>query len=64
MMGYKVREFRPLMKVSLEDLVPQDHFYRQVERYLDLSFVRNLVFKLYSVMGRPRSTPSSSSSYS
>lgn len=56
-MGFKVREFRPLTKVSLEDLVPQDHFYRQVDRCLDLGFVRNLVLKPYSVMGRPSIDP-------
>jgi hypothetical protein len=43
MMGTKVRLFRPLTNVSLEDLVPKDHFYRHVERTLDLSFVRELV---------------------
>jgi transposase len=57
MMGIKVRDFQPLREVSLEDLVPQDHFYRQVDRCLDLSFVRNLVFKLYSVIGRPSIDP-------
>ncbi len=57
MLGYKVREFRPLAKVSLEDLVPQDHFYRQVDRCLDLCFVRNLVSKFYSVLGRPSIDP-------
>jgi hypothetical protein len=28
MMGSKERHFAPLMHVSLEELVPQDHFYR------------------------------------
>jgi hypothetical protein len=40
MMGTKARHFAPLIHVSLEELVPQDHFYRQLERTLDLSFVR------------------------
>lgn len=56
-MGYKVREFRPFTKVSLEDLVPRGHFYRQVERCLDLSFVRDLVFERYSPIGRPSIDP-------
>lgn len=29
--------------VSLEELVPDDHFYRRLEATLDLSFVRELV---------------------
>ena len=36
MMGRKVRLFRPLEHVCLEDLVPPSHFYRHVERRLDL----------------------------
>jgi hypothetical protein len=40
MMGKKERKFAPLIKRSLEELVPQDHFYRHVERTLDLSYVR------------------------
>jgi hypothetical protein len=37
MMGTKERHFAPLIHVSLEELVPQDHFYRHLERTLDLS---------------------------
>jgi hypothetical protein len=36
MMGIKERAFGPLPPVSLEDLVPPDHFYRHLERALDL----------------------------
>jgi hypothetical protein len=32
MMGVKARVFRPVVNVSLEDLVPADHFYRHFER--------------------------------
>ena len=32
MLGHKVRDFQPLKEVSLEDLVPEENFYRQVER--------------------------------
>jgi hypothetical protein len=53
MLGYKAREFRPLTAVSLEDLVPEDNFYRQVERSIDLSFVHDLADKFYSSIGRP-----------
>src|SRR5437868_15126162 len=43
MMGMKERHFAPLINVSVEELVPQDHFYRHLERTLDLSFVREFV---------------------
>jgi hypothetical protein len=43
MMGTKERHFAPLIYVSLEELVPADHFYRHLERTLDLSFVREFV---------------------
>ncbi len=39
---------RPLLlPVSLEDLIPADHFYRQPERSLDLGLVRELVRDAY-----------------
>ena len=57
MMGVKLRVFRPMVNVSLEDLVPADHFYRHVERTLDLSFVRDLVHDRYSAFGRPSVDP-------
>jgi hypothetical protein len=43
MMGIKQRSFAPLVNVSLEELVPRDHFYRHLEQTLDLSFVREFV---------------------
>jgi hypothetical protein len=43
MMGTKTRLFTPVSTVSLEELVPADHFYRHLDRVLDLSFVRDLV---------------------
>ncbi len=57
MMGTKVRRFEPLDKLSLEDLVPKDHFYRHVERTLDLTFVRDLVTSCYAPIGRPSVDP-------
>ncbi len=57
MMGTKVRRFGPLEHVTLENLVPKDHFYRQVERTLDLSFVRDLVKSCYAAGGRPSVDP-------
>ena len=53
MMNFKQRVFKPQTDISLEDLVPQDNFYRHVEYTLDLSFVREMVQDFYSPMGRP-----------
>jgi transposase len=47
---------RPVL-ISLESAVPQDHFYRHLERTLDLSFVRALVADRYAVAGRPSIDP-------
>src|SRR5437588_9854589 len=57
MMGTKERSFAPLVQVSLEELVPQDHFYRHLERMLDLSFVREFVQETYASKGRPSIDP-------
>ncbi len=57
-MGTKIRSFTPLpYDLSLEDLVPEDNFYRRLEATLDLSFVRELVGPLYANGGRPSIDP-------
>src|SRR5665213_841275 len=57
MMGFKARYFQPIDTVTLEQLVPADHFYRQLDRALDLSFVRDLVRDQYAAGGRPSIDP-------
>jgi transposase len=57
MMGTKERSFAPLVHVSLEELVPRDHFYRHLEKSLDLSFVPELVHETYAQGGRPSIDP-------
>lgn len=57
MMGLKERAFAPLVAVSLEELVPQDHFYRHLHKVLDLSFVSDLVCESYAMVGRPSIDP-------
>src|SRR5437764_894946 len=57
MIGMKERSFAQLINVSLEALVPQDHFYRHLERILDLSFVRTLAQDTYAHRGRPSIDP-------
>ena len=43
--------------ISLEELVPRDHFYRRWDESLDLTVVRDLVKECYSPMGRPSIDP-------
>ena len=57
MMGTKVRTFAPQINVSLEEPVPQDHFYRHLDQKLDLSFVREYVKQTYADEGRPSIDP-------
>jgi transposase len=57
MLGHKAREFKPLTAVSLEELVPEDNFYRQLEKLLDLNFIHDLVASFYSDIGRPSIDP-------
>jgi transposase len=52
-MATKERNFTPLENLSLEELVPEDNFYRRLERTVDLSFVRELVRERYALGGRP-----------
>src|SRR5215218_5935639 len=58
MMATKERNFQPLPEyISLEDLVPEDNFYRRLQQKLDLSFVRDLVEDLYAASGPPSVDP-------
>jgi transposase len=49
----KARRLDEPIAVSLEDLVPRDHFYRHLEAKLDLGFVRDWTRELYAERGRP-----------
>src|SRR5215218_10305236 len=53
----KSRRLDQPIAVSLEDLVPTDHFYRHLETKLDLSFVRDWTRGLYAERGRPSIDP-------
>lgn len=57
MMGTKERHFAPLINVSLEQRVPPDHFYRHLEKTLDLFFIPDLVRDCYAFGGRPSVDP-------
>jgi hypothetical protein len=47
----------PVPPVTLEDLIPPDHFYRHLESTLDLGSVRDLVRDAYAEAGRPSIDP-------
>jgi transposase len=53
----KPRRLDQPITVSLEDLVPTDHFYRHLEAKLDLSFIRDWTRELYADRGRPSIDP-------
>ena len=57
MMGTKARLFQPVSAVSLNALVPANHFSRQLDRVLDLSFVRDLMQGTNADTGRPSIDP-------
>src|SRR4029450_5594910 len=53
----KSRRLDQPIAVSLEDLVPHNHFYRHLEAKLDLGFVRDWTRGLYAERGRPSIDP-------
>lgn len=58
MLGKQVRQKSVFQLVDLEDLVPEDHLVRQIDRAIDLSFIRQRVTPLYREgWGRPSIDP-------
>ena len=53
----KPRRVSAPIAVSLDELVPPNHFYRHLEVKLDLSFVRAWVTDRYADRGRPSVDP-------
>ena len=53
----KPRRLDQPITVSLEELVPQAHFYHHLEHKLDLSFVRDWTRECYADRGRPSVDP-------
>lgn len=44
--------------INLEDLVPEDHLLRKIDKYIDFSFIEELTYDLYShETGRPALDP-------
>ena len=52
MVGIKAREFAPVERLTFEQLVPRNRFYRYVERVLDLSFMRGPISPTTGCRGR------------
>ncbi len=54
MMGPKQEAQAALFyEFSLEDHVPQDHLLRSIDRFVDLSDIRQYLAEFYSHTGRP-----------
>ena len=58
MMGRNDQPQKPLFYTfNLDDLVPQDHLLRKIDRFLDLSDLRQHLAPYYSHTGRPSVDP-------
>lgn len=57
MMGSKDYQEKLFYGFSLTQRIPEDHLVRQLDRVIDLSFVRPLVAKYYSHTGQPSVDP-------
>jgi len=57
MLGEKQRTEPMFYYVRMEDIVPENHLLRLIDRYIDFSFIRNEVKHLYSHTGRPSIDP-------
>jgi transposase len=50
-------EREQLEKLTIDQLVPDDHLVRKLESAIDFSFIYPLVKNLYSEIGRPSIDP-------
>lgn len=57
MMGQQTRNESLFYYFRLEEQIPEDHLLRQIDRYIDLSFVRERLKSYYSATGRPSIDP-------
>lgn len=46
-----------MLTVTMEELVPQDHFLRKLDAAISFDFIYDLVSPLYSSRGRPSIDP-------
>ena len=57
MMGQQTRNESLFYYFHLEEQIPEDHLLRLIDRYIDLSFVRDRLKPFYSWTGRPSIDP-------
>ena len=57
MLGKKKFEPKIMYNLALDDLVPEDNLYRQIDKFLDLRFVYKECEKLYGKTGKPSIDP-------
>ena len=57
MLGKNPRSERMFYYVRMEDIVPENHLLRLIDRHIDLKFIRDKVKHLYSHTGRPSIDP-------
>lgn len=56
-LGEKKKEEKFFYYLRPEELIPEDHILRLIDRYVDFSFIRTKVEHLYSHTGRPSVDP-------
>ena len=57
MLGEKQRSEATFYYVRMEEMVPENHLLRLVDKHIDLNFIRDKVKHLYSHTGRPSIDP-------
>jgi len=57
MLGKKKFEPKIMYNLTLDDLVPEDNLYRQIEKFLDMRFIYKECEKLYGRTGKPSIDP-------
>ena len=57
MIGEKKKANKLFYYLRPEELIPEDHILRLIDRYVDFSFIRPRVEHLYSYTGRPSVDP-------
>ena len=57
MLGKKKFEPKIMYNLTLDDLVPEDNLYRQIDKFLDMRFIYKECEKLYGKTGKPSIDP-------
>ena len=57
MMGKKTKQAPLFYYINIEDMIPENHILRLINKYIDFSFIRKKTRHLYSSTGRPSIDP-------